>query len=44
MFRKELTEAVMALPVLEESLMYKALGSPMRDETRIISFAVGVAL
>jgi hypothetical protein len=36
-FRKEVTELVSALPILEESEVYRVLGSPMRDETRIFS-------
>jgi hypothetical protein len=36
-FRKELAEAVKALPILEESDIYRALGNPMRDETRVVS-------
>lgn len=36
-FRKEVAELVTALPVLEESDVYRALGNPMRDETRMFS-------
>jgi hypothetical protein len=36
-FRKELTECVTALPVLEEVDVFRVLGNPMRDETRIFS-------
>jgi hypothetical protein len=36
-FRKELTAMLEGLPILEEAAMYRALGTPLRDDTRSIS-------
>ena len=37
MFRKELVTTLEALPILEESTLFRALGNPMRDDTRTLS-------